>query len=92
MCYDADGQSVVEFHLNRQIAAFAASREAFAELVEPLTPDHIVYCKAEPLFIDAFDPESIIAAFDAFKERRGFAPKIVFAKGIGINSQALLRR
>ncbi len=84
MCYDADGQAVVEFHLNRQIQAFAASKEAFAELVEPLTPDHIVYCKAEPLFIDAFAPEEIIAAFGAFQERRGFAPKIVFAKGIGM--------
>jgi len=84
MCYDEEGQAAVVFTANKQVLDFAASAEAFAELKQPLSPDHIVYCKAEPLFIEDFAPEAIKAAFDALKARRGFAPKVVFAKGIGM--------
>ena len=84
MCYDAEGQAAVVFTANKQVLEFAASAEAFAVLKQPLSPDHIVYCKAEPLFIEDFAPEAIKAAFDELKARRGFAPKVVFAKGIGM--------
>jgi len=84
MCYDGEGQAAVVFETNKQILAFAESAEAFAALKEPLSPDHIVYCKAEPLYIEETAPEAIKTAFDGLKERRGFAPKIVFAKGIGM--------
>jgi len=84
MCYNQEGKAAVVFSANKQIMEFAASAEAFAVLTEPLSPDHIVYCKAEPLFIEDFAPEAIQCAFNAFVERRGFAPKIIFAKGIGM--------
>ena len=77
-----EGASVV-FSASKTALAFAASEEAFSALREPLTPDHIVYCKAEPLFVDDFTPEGLRQAYEAFAARRGFAPKIVFAKGIG---------
>ncbi|MBR4961279.1 MAG: SDR family oxidoreductase [Clostridia bacterium] len=84
MCYNAEGQAAVVFTANKQVLEFAASAEAFAVLKQPLSPDHIVYCKAEPLFIEDFAPEAIKAAFDELEARRGFAPKVVFAKGIGM--------
>jgi len=36
------------------------------------------------LFLENTDTDAIIAAFNELKERRGFAPRIVFAKGIGM--------
>lgn len=84
MAYDAEGKATVLFSANPTVLQFAESAEAFEALREPLSPDHIVYCKAEPLFIEDFTPDAIKAAFDALEARRGFKPKIVFAKGIGM--------
>ena len=84
MTYDKDGAAVVVFTCNKEIMKYAASAEAFETLREPLSPDHIVYCKAEPLFIEDFSVAGIQAAFAELTARRGFQPKVVFAKGIGM--------
>lgn len=84
MCYDEEGASVVIFTANKTVMQFAESAEAFEVLKEPLSPDHIVYCKAEPLFIEDFSVEGIKAAWNELVSRRGFKPKVVFAKGIGM--------
>ncbi len=84
MLYNAEGNAAVKFVANKTVLKFAESREAFEVLRQPLSPDHIVYCKAEPLFLEDFTPAGIKAAFDELVSRRGFMPKIVFAKGIGM--------
>ena len=84
MLYNEEGKAYVAFCANKEILKYAESAEAFAALKQPLSPDHIVYCKAEPLFIEDFTPAGIKAAFDELASRRGFKPKIVFAKGIGM--------
>ncbi len=84
MLYDENGTASVVFEASKTVLDFAESAESFSVLKEPLSPDHIVYCKAEPLFLEDCTPEGIIAAFRAFEERRGFKPKVVFAKNIGM--------
>lgn len=84
MTYAPDGNAAVVFTCNREIMKYAESAEAFATLREPLSPDHIVYCKAEPLFIEDFSVDGIKAAFTELTARRGFMPKVVFARGIGM--------
>ncbi len=84
MLYDEEGGAAVVFTANRTVLDFAASAEAFSVLKEPLSPDHIVYCKAEPLWLEDFTPEGIRAAFDELKARRGFAPKVALARGVGM--------
>lgn len=84
MIYDKDGAASVIFTCNREVMKYAQSFEAFKVLSDPLTPDHIVYCKAEPLYIEKFDVESIASAFSEMKNRRGFMPKVIFAQGIGM--------
>ncbi len=84
MSYDAEGAASVIYTANPTVLQFAASREAFEVLRQPLSPDHIVYCKAEPLFIEDFTPAAIKTAFDELTARRSFKPKVVFAKGIGM--------
>ncbi len=84
MLYDENGGAAVVFTANKTVMDFAESAEKFAVLKEPLSPDHIVYCKAEPLFLEDFTPEGIAAAYRELAERRGFSPKVVFAKGLGM--------
>lgn len=84
MAYDENGAAAVVFTCNKTVLDFAASAEAFEILKQPLSPDHIVYCKAEPVFVEDFSPKGIKAAFDEVVARRGFKPKVVFAKGIGM--------
>ncbi len=84
MLYDADGHAAVTFTANPTVLAYAASAEAFGILRQPLSPDHIVYCKAEPLYLEDTTPDGIKAAFDELTARRGFKPKVVFAKDVGM--------
>ena len=84
MLYSEEGKASVIFTANKTVMKFAESKKAFATLVRPLSPDHIVYCKAEPLFIEETSPAAIKEAFDKFVARRGFKPKVVFAQGIGM--------
>lgn len=84
MLYDENGNAKVKFEANKTVLAFAESAEAFAPLTEPLSPDHIVYCKAEPLFVEYNGVESLKDAFNAFVARRTFKPKVIFVKGLGM--------
>ncbi len=83
MLYDKDGNSRVVFRTNKQIIRFS-SRDEFKRIKRPLTPDHIVYCKAEPLYISDFDVDSVVSRFNEFKSEHGYLPKIVFAENVGM--------
>lgn len=74
----------VKFTLNRDVSRLCASMEEFNVLMQPMSPDHIVYCKAIPMFIENFDKEFIANEFEKFVAKHGYAPKIVFAKNVGM--------
>ena len=77
----ADGAPVVKFCTNKQVAKFVEDDEAFKPVSKAFSPDHIVYCKDEPLFIE---PDAdITAEFTAYTERKGFKPKIAAVRGVG---------
>ncbi len=74
----------VKFTLNKDVEKLCASEDAFSVLMQPMSPDHIVYCKAVPMFLECFEKEAIVNQFKEFVKARGYAPKIVFVKGIGM--------
>lgn len=74
--------SVVKFVLNKEVLRLSQSLDEFSILLRPMTPDHIVYCKALPLFVE--DLISVKSAFEAFVAKNGYAPKIIFVKKIGM--------
>lgn len=84
MLYCSCGCAKVRFTANKTILNFASSKKAFSELVRPLTPDHIVYCKAEPLYVEYMGFDGLKKEFDAYVSRRGFKPKVVFVKDLGM--------
>ncbi len=55
---------------------------AASDLLRPFTPDHIVYCKAYPLWLSA--DADIAASVKEYSEKYGFAPRIVIAEKTGI--------
>ena len=74
----------VDFTLNKEIERLCASNEEFAVLMQPMSPDHIVYCKAVPLFIECFDKDAICKQYSNFEKEHGYLPKIAFAKNVGM--------
>ena len=81
MLYSSDGMATAVFCTNKQVMGFVSCADAFMPLGKPFTPDHIVYCKDEPLFI--IPNADITAEFSAFYARKGYKPKIVAAQGLG---------
>jgi len=76
----ADG--VALFLYNDEIARFTESREAYAPLMSPFSPDHIVYCRAYPMLADA--QEEIADALDEYEKTYGGKPKIIAMRGLGV--------
>ncbi len=64
---------------------YIKSEKDFDIFSYPPTPDHIVYCKAKPLFVaESDDPALAIKnAFDKFVKANGYAPKIIALENLG---------
>jgi rhamnose utilization protein RhaD (predicted bifunctional aldolase and dehydrogenase) len=60
---------------------FSASRQAAKPLLKPFTPDHIVYCKAHPLFINSIEEAG--QGFERYINEHGYPPKIVIVRDMG---------
>lgn len=58
-----------------------ADRQAATAVMMPFTPDHIVYCKAYPLFIGS--GESIDRGMRDYKSKNGFSARIVLIESEG---------
>jgi len=81
MLYSNEGRAVATFCANKQVAYFMENETNFSTLVKPFTPDHIVYCKDEPLFIA--EDDDISKVFIDYVDRKGFAPKVIGIQGLG---------
>ena len=60
---------------------FSESPAAMAPLMKPFSPDHIVYCKAFPLYL-AHGGDAA-AAFADYRAAYGYAPKLCYVQGSG---------
>jgi rhamnose utilization protein RhaD (predicted bifunctional aldolase and dehydrogenase)/NAD(P)-dependent dehydrogenase (short-subunit alcohol dehydrogenase family) len=84
MLYSNEGKAVAEFCTNKEVMNFVSDENKFSQLVKPFSPDHIVYCKDEPIFIEASEDITYIRkAFKDYNDRKGYLPKIVAIKDLG---------
>jgi rhamnose utilization protein RhaD (predicted bifunctional aldolase and dehydrogenase) len=60
---------------------FVKDESSMQPLMNPFTPDHIVYCKHRPLYIAPGD--DMEAKLAAYRAENGFAPRIVAVKNTG---------
>ncbi len=63
-------------------------KSGYGKIAKPFTPDIIVYCKSAYIFIDAESDEEILRQaeekVEAFVSERGYTPKVLLIKGIGL--------
>jgi NAD(P)-dependent dehydrogenase (short-subunit alcohol dehydrogenase family)/rhamnose utilization protein RhaD (predicted bifunctional aldolase and dehydrogenase) len=77
----ASAGSVLTFRANALIAAFRGGSLAY-------TPDHVVYCNHEPLFLPWADAlgdhyRALEQGILAYRQANGFAPKLIVAERLG---------
>lgn len=78
------GRAQALFCSNQEVLSFVKSQKDFEPLQEPFTPDHIVYCKARPLYIR--DAGELPVRYAEFTAKHGYAPKIVAVENLGFFS------
>ena len=70
------------------ISNFICCPEKVNALMSPFTPDGIVYCKSEYIYIDHEGPEDLVKKaekkIEAYVAKRGHTPKVLLIKGIGL--------
>lgn len=73
---------------NALVSGFIESKEKAAAVLKPFTPDGIVYCKSEYIYIDHKGPEDLVKQaekkIEAYIEKHGHTPKVLLIKGIGL--------
>jgi len=88
MMLSTDGLKTMKVRKNELIKYFYDSPEQQAKIAKPFTPDAIVYCKSNYVFLNDEEPETVLAeaakVIPAFTGKFGYQPKIFLIKGIGL--------
>jgi len=74
---------------NSLIATFLSSDEKLRHLVNPFTPDGIVFCGPRPLVVEEGETvqdtlKNFKAKLAEFRENSGYDPKIIVIRGLGV--------
>lgn len=88
MILSGAGLKTLKLRTNALVEHFAGNEENQARIARPFTPDAIVYCKSNLVFLNDADPESLLAhaakAIPAFHAKYGYLPKVLVIKGLGL--------
>ena len=81
--------SILTFHASRPVSSFSSSKTAFAKLSTSITPDHIVYCNHEALFVPRRESleeqyRAIEEGVQQYRRRNGASPIIVCVEKLGV--------
>lgn len=89
--------SIVTFNSNKELSGFLKDEESFKPISSGYTPDHVVYCRAQPLFVlyseDLEKQYSLLSeGIREYNNKFGFNPKIIAVQGLGVYAHALTKR
>lgn len=88
MMLSGEGLKTLKVRKNELIRYFYNSEKNQQNIAKPFTPDAIVYCKSNYLFLNGDTPEKIIAQAEkdisAFAGKFGYLPKVLLIRGIGL--------
>jgi rhamnose utilization protein RhaD (predicted bifunctional aldolase and dehydrogenase)/NAD(P)-dependent dehydrogenase (short-subunit alcohol dehydrogenase family) len=88
MMLSKQGLKTLKVRKNALVKHFYDTAGNYAKIARPFTPDAIVYCKSNYIFINQEDPEAVLKeaaeVIPAFIEKFGYQPKVLLIKGIGI--------
>jgi NAD(P)-dependent dehydrogenase (short-subunit alcohol dehydrogenase family) len=90
MMLSDEGLKTLRLRNNALVEHFTASGERFEEKIRrPFTPDIIVYCKSNYVYIDAGDSAEAVLKdlgnkIEAFLKEHGYLPKVILVRGLGL--------
>lgn len=88
MMLSTEGLKTLRVRKNELVKYYYDSIEKQNDIRLPFTPDAIVYCKSNYLFLNGDTPESLLAEaaerIPAFTKQFGYLPKVLLIKGIGL--------
>lgn len=88
MMLSADGLKTLKVRNNALVKHFYDTEEAQSKIAKPFTPDAIVYCKSNYIFLNGEESEVVLAEaakqIPAFTDKFGYQPKVILMKGIGL--------
>jgi rhamnose utilization protein RhaD (predicted bifunctional aldolase and dehydrogenase)/NAD(P)-dependent dehydrogenase (short-subunit alcohol dehydrogenase family) len=88
MILSNEGLKTLKVRKNALVKHFYDTKEAQAKIAKPFTPDAIVYCKSNYIFLNDEEPEAVLAEaakqIPAFTAKFGYQPKVILIKGIGL--------
>lgn len=88
MMLSGNGLKTLKVRKNELIKYFYDSPENQKDIARPFTPDAIVYCKSNYIFLNGETPETVLEEagkiIPAFTEKLGYQPKVLLIKGIGL--------
>src|SRR5690554_2978428 len=88
MMLSGDGLKTLKVRKNELVKYYYDSPANQQDISRPFTPDAIVYCKSNYLFLKGETPEAVLSeaekAITAFKKQFGYLPKVLLIKGIGL--------
>jgi rhamnose utilization protein RhaD (predicted bifunctional aldolase and dehydrogenase)/NAD(P)-dependent dehydrogenase (short-subunit alcohol dehydrogenase family) len=88
MILSKEGLKTLKVRKNALVKHFYNTEEAQAKIAKPFTPDAIVYCKSNYIFLNDEEPEAVLAEaakqIPAFTAKFGYQPKVILIKGIGL--------
>jgi len=94
--YESDASQVIKKHFaSRALVSksihcalvdhFTESAEKYQKIALPFSPDIIVYCKSNYLFIaENMEAELVISACDQFEKKHGYYPKLIVEEKGGL--------
>jgi rhamnose utilization protein RhaD (predicted bifunctional aldolase and dehydrogenase)/NAD(P)-dependent dehydrogenase (short-subunit alcohol dehydrogenase family) len=88
MILSKDSLKTLKVRKNELVKYFYDTTTNQAKIAKPFTPDAIVYCKSNYIFLNEEEPEAVLAeaakAIPAFTGKFGYQPKVLLIKGIGL--------
>jgi NAD(P)-dependent dehydrogenase (short-subunit alcohol dehydrogenase family)/ribulose-5-phosphate 4-epimerase/fuculose-1-phosphate aldolase len=88
MMLSKEGLKTLKVRKNAIIKYFYDSKENQAKIARPFSPDGIVYCKSNYIFLNDEEPEAVLAEaakqIPAFTAKYGYQPKVILINGIGL--------
>ena len=88
MIFSTPDLKILKVRKNMLIKHFYDTAEAQAKIAKPFTPDAIVYCKSNYVFLNDVIPVDVLATaqkvIPVFISKYGYQPKVILIKGIGL--------
>lgn len=88
MMLSHNGLKTLRVRNNKLIQYFSDNEVNRKDIIKPFTPDAIVYCKSNYLFINGKDTAEILAesekVINEFADNYGYLPKVLLIKGVGL--------